>query len=372
MTLTAQALARADGSTVLRDTVVPGLHSRGQRFFLYFRTRAGRERRPKLGEYPVMSLAQARAVAKDMLVQVAAGRDPIAERRVERSAPTVDQALQQFDIEHVATLKPTTAKEVRRLFEKHVPGTLRREKVSSIEYADIHRLHQSLKATPYVANRLLSHLSTFFNRCEAPWKYREHGTNPCRGVKRYKERKIKRYMSAEEAVGIAQRLDAEAWNNRASVAFIYLLIFTGARKGEIAAARWSEIRGNVIHRADAKNGARPIFLPPAAMAILEQLPHTSGTLTGIKDPKKLWDKVRRAAGCPDLRIHDLRHSFASVALSSGLTLDQVGELLGHSSTQTTKRYAHLIDATAQAAAAKTATEVMARMGRHEQVAESGS
>jgi integrase len=99
------------------------------------------------------------------------------------------------------------------------------------------------------------------------------------------------------------------------------------------------------------------------MEVIGMLPRTAGTITGIGPPYKLWYKVRKEAGCPDLRFHDLRHSFASAALAQGLTLEQIGELLGHASTQTTKRYAHLIESTAHAAAARTATAVLADMGR---------
>jgi len=146
------------------------------------------------------------------------------------------------------------------------------------------------------------------------------------------------------------------------VAFIYLLILSGARKGEIAAARPEWLDGDVLRLPDSKTGEKPVYLPPAAMAVIARLPRTrSGTLTGILDPKKFWEGIRTRAGCPDLRMHDLRHTFASAAISAGLTLAQIGELLGHSSTQTTQRYAHLIEEAAHTAAAQTADVMVARM-----------
>lgn len=356
-TLTMAALNAANPKDVLRDASINGLHARGKRFYLYFRTKDGRERRPKLGEYPVMSLAQARQVAKDMLVQVATGKDPVADRRATRDAATLGDAVGRFEREHLSRRK-SGAWVMARLFGPHLSPALLGRPVADIEYDDIHALHSELAATPYLANRLLSHLSTLFGKCEV-WKYRLPHTNPCRGVEPFPERKRRRYMAPDEAAAVSRALDAEMEANAPSVAFIYLLILTGARKGEIAAARWEWIRDGVLHLPDSKTGAKPVFLPPAAVNILETLPRTSGTITGIKDPTALWRKVRTKAGCPDLRLHDLRHSFASAAISAGLTLDQIGELLGHASTQTTKRYAHLVDATAQAAAARTADAVSA-------------
>src|SRR6185312_8944359 len=133
--------------------------------------------------------------------------------------------------------------------------------------------------------------------------------------------------------------------------------------GEIWEARWDWLDGNVLRLPDSKTGAKPVYLPPEAMDVIDALPRTSGTITGIGPPYKLWYKVRKAAGCPDLRLHDLRHSFASAGLAQGLSLAQIGELLGHASTQTTMRYAHLVEDAAHAAAAKTAGYVSANMGK---------
>ena len=105
---------------------------------------------------------------------------------------------------------------------------------------------------------------------------------------------------------------------------------------------------------DTKTGSRPVYLPPQVMSLLAQLPTPNGTLTGLKSPKHLWDCIREEAGCPDLRLYDLRHTFASAALRAGYSLEQIGELLGHKNTQTTKRYTHLQDEAAQEAVASTA------------------
>lgn len=362
MELSSSALAAATPGTILRDGTIPGLHAKvtvtGKRFFLYFRTKGGVERRPKLGEYPVMTVAQARLVARQMLLEVAKGNDPQADRQAERAAPTVNEVIDQYEREHAPRRKSGAA--AVKLLRAHLARKLGGEKVSTIDHSHMHALHASLAKTPILANRVLQHSSKLFNLCEIPWKYRTGAQgNPCKGIERYPERKRKRYMTPAEAQAVAERLDHYKAQFPAGVAYIYLLILTGTRRGEIWDARWEWLDGNVLRLPDSKTGAKPVYLPPAAMDVINALPRTDGTITGIGPPYKLWYKVREEAGCPDLRLHDLRHSFASAALAQGLTLEQIGELLGHASTQTTKRYAHLVETTAHAAAARTATAIVA-------------
>lgn len=358
MPLTTAAIANAPIGAILRDKTVPGLHTRGRRFFLFYRTKTGQQRRPKLGEYPVMTVTQAREVAKAMLLEVAMGNDPMAARLEQRLAPTLGDALDRFAAEHLARRK--SGAEVKRMLDADIPDSLRRRKVADIVFDDIHRLHQSKAGSPYAANRLVANLSVLFSKCEL-WGYRPRNSSPCEGLERFPEKKRRRYMSADEARAVAAALDSRAKSDPASVAFIYLLILTGARRGEIAAARWEWIRGNAIELPDSKTGEKQVFLPPAAMDVLASLPRTRGTVTGIKSPRKLWEAVRTEAGCPDLRLHDLRHSFAAAALDAGYNLSQIGELLGHASAQTTKRYAHLMDTTAHAAVANIAAGIAGRM-----------
>jgi integrase len=166
-------------------------------------------------------------------------------------------------------------------------------------------------------------------------------------------------MSGAEAPVIASLLASQEAIRPKAVAFIYLLILSGARPSELAQARpeWIEPRevGGVLKLPDSKTGERTIHLPPQVMALISKLPPGQGTLLGIQSPRALWDWVRKESGFTDLRMYDLRHTFASYALKAGYTLAQIGELLGHSSTQTTSRYAHLLDDMAQEVAAGTAS-----------------
>lgn len=362
MILSAAALAKAKPGDVLRDADVHGLHARvsthGASFMLYYRTREGRERRPKLGSASQISLAQARTIAKVILLKVANGEDPAGDVQAARVAPTVADLADRFVKEHASGLK--SCDEVQRCIDVDLLPVWKSRKVASITNDDVAALRKKMANRPIHFNRIRALVSKMFNLAET-WRMRPRGSNPVTGVPRYPERKRRRYMTADEARSIAAILDREEADNPASVAFLRLLILTGARRGEIAAARWDWLDGDVIRAPDSKTGAREIYLSAAAAAVVAGLPRTSGTITGILSPKKLWNRIRTEAGCPDLRMHDLRHSFASVALSLGLTLGQIGELLGHKSTQTTMRYAHLIEEHKRVAVARTSDAITLRM-----------
>ena len=352
---------------VIRDDKVKGLHLRcfekGKYFYLYFRTKTGIERKPKLGDFPNITLEQARKIAKDLLFQVSMGKDPVAERTALREAPTLAQAWDRGYKEHFSTLK--TAEEVKRSFEFDVPAKLLAKRVIDIEHEDVYNWHQGMKKKPIQANRVLATMATLLRLAEV-WKMRPRGSNPCGDVSRFKENKRRRYMAGEEAAKLSEAMHFYKDKYPAAIAFLYLLILTGARKGEIAKAKWDQIKGNVLtlteHKTDNHGQDRQIHLPGVAMEILEKLPKVKGgTITGLKNPNWAWIQVRKMAGCTDLHLHDLRHSFASTAISAGFTLAQIGELLGHKSTATTQRYAHLMEDAAQTAVNQISDRIGARM-----------
>lgn len=356
----------AQPGDVLRDASVRGLHLRcfceRKSFYLYYRTKAGQERKPKLGDYGSITLTQARKIAQELLAKVAMGGDPQAEREAARAERTLVELWAEYWKRHGSKKKSSGADQ--GIWDRYLRDKLGSRKLSAIAYTDIADLHESMADKPIMANRALALASKMFSFAHKPLEWTD-GRNPAKGVQRYRETKRKRYMRAEEAARIAAALAAESTENPASVAFIYLLILTGARKGEIASAKWSQLDGAKLvlqeHKTDATGHDRVIHLPPQAMAVIERLPRTSGTITGIQSPQALWEKVRAAAGCPDLRLHDLRHSFASAAIAAGMTLAQIGELLGHTSTQTTARYAHLVEEAAAKAAAETANRIAAAL-----------
>lgn len=353
--LNEKAIKAAANGDILRDADIAGLHLRcfptKKVFYLYFRTKRGQERRPKLGSYGDITLTQARKVAKDMLSEVAAGKDPQAIRVDTRNEPTVADLWAEYWKRHGSRKKSGDGD--LRNWSKHLAPALGRLRLSEVTFERVADMHESISEDgPVVANRVLALASKMFNFAHRPLKWAP-ADNPCRGVKRNKETKRRRKASREELVRIIARLRTELETpNVASAAFVWLLLFTGARKGEIAAAKHANVHGNRIlldeHKTDDGGHARVIYLPPAAREVIDKyLPVTSGTLTGILSPKKFWTKVCAEENLPDLTLHDLRRTFASVALSTGqLSLEQVMQMLGHASAQTTKVYAWLMEDTA--------------------------
>jgi len=349
---------------VVHDHVVKGLHLRrfrdSQAYYLYFRTHAGVERRPKLGDAGAISLAQARQLARDLLVQVAAGGDPSQARAAARSEATVAELWAEYWKRHGSSKK--SAAEDKRMWENYLAKPLGIKKLSAVRYADVADLVAGMAAAPVQANRVLALASKMFNFAIAPLQWAKD--NPCAGVKRYKERARRRKASRQEIAALVGALRRElAGPHRASAAFLWLLLTTGARKSEIAAARWDELDGNRLllaeHKTDAGGYDRIIYLPPVALEVLERLSRGPGTITGVRAPKKLWDRLRSEAGCLDLTMHDLRRTFASVALSTGqVTLEQVMQMLGHTSAQTTKVYAWLMEDAATEAVGVVADRLM--------------
>ena len=358
-----QQIRQAPVGVTLKDNVVKGLQLRtfaGRKsFYLYYRF-SGRQREPKIGDWPVpLSLADARRIAKEWLFKVANGIDPQAERQAARSAPTVADMCKRYWDEHASSMKSAYGIEI--VLRLYIEPKLGRERVADLKYDMIKQWHQSIGGVS--SNRALSYLSSMCTFSER-WGWRPLGSNPCRLVKRVPEKSRRRYITDDEAVRIEAELEKLEATMPQSVAFLYLLIYTGARCGEIAKAKWSDMDGDVLSLPDSKSGyPRTIHLPEQAMRALNKLPRIFDTITGIKDPKRCWIVVRTAAGCPDLRMHDLRHNFASDAVTAGLSLAQIGELLGHKNASTTMRYAHLMKEVGRANAKTVGLEIERRLKR---------
>ncbi len=357
-TLTNTTIKTAVAGDTLWDKKIQGLHLRigknGGSYFLYYRTRTGLQRRPKIGSHPEIALDKARTLAREIKDIVAVGRDPMMEWGSDKGAPVVKDLAETY-MERHGSLKKSGHDDALVIRADILPK-LKNVRVKDATHDQIDRFHKSMAHKPYQANRILSLLSKMFNLAEK-WGYRPLNTNPCRHVVRFSEEKRKRYMNREEAARIAEALEYFTPVCPRSVIFIYMLILTGARKSEIANARWEWIVENRLELPDSKTGARTIHLPQQVMSLLNRIPKNptkNGTILGIKNPRSTWTMVCERAGVEGLRLHDLRHSFASVALSAGLTLSQIGELLGHKSVQTTHRYAHLLTGAGQAGAATTA------------------
>ena len=352
------------------DRELPGFGVRvrasGRKFFVAQFRAGGRVRRMTLGPVTAMTPDIARTRAMALLAEAKAGGDPAMQRDADRRAATVRLLGQRFLEEYVPDhCKESTAREYRRSVELFIDPGIGGRKVTEIQRKDIAELHHAMRKTPYQANRTLGVLSKMFNMAEV-WGLRPDGSNPCLHVKRFKEEKRERFLSAEEFQRLGAVLDeilTDGSETRSAVVAIRLLMLTGCRLSEIQKLQWAhvDLDAGELNLPDTKTGGRAVPLAPSAVRLLETLPRDDdnpwvipgrkpgGHLTDLQHP---WRRIRKRAELPDVRIHDLRHSFASRALALGEGLPMIGKLLGHTQVQTTARYAHLARDTVKASAAR--------------------
>ena len=297
----------------------------------------------------------ARREALRLLGLRAAGHDPASERDRQKGAITIAELGKRFLQEYVPQhCKPRTAEEYQRAVEKYINPIIGRHRIADLTRSDVAQLHHHFRDRPYQANRSLAVLSKMMNLAEA-WGLRLDGSNPVRHVKKYREDKRERYLTKPELQRLGAVLaDAQTKASESPfvVAAIGLLVLTGARLIEILTLRWEyvDLENEVLRLPDSKTGAKPIYLNAAAINLLRTMPRMAGNPYVIagKNPgarlinlQKPWRRIRAKANLADVRIHDLRHSFASVAAGTGMSLPMIGKLLGHSQPVTTARYAHL-------------------------------
>lgn len=336
--------------------------------------KGGRTRRVSIGRHGNVTADQARLRARQLLGDVASGGNPVEEISLHRRAPSVGALCERFFETHAQQrCKPSTQGEYRRNIDLFIKPALGAFKVVDVERKDIAALHHKYRHIPYQANRTLGVLSKMFNLAEV-WGLRPDGSNPCRHVPKYREIKRERYLSAFEMKRLGAVLAQVAEDKTESlhvVAAFQLLMLTGCRLGEIQTLRWDYITPRGIELPDSKTGARRIPLPKPARDVLARLPALPDNpyviagkepgrhLTDLQHP---WRRIRARAGLDDVRIHDLRHTYASNAVSSGMPIQMVGKLLGHTQIQTTMRYAHLADDPVRQAAEENATAIEAALG----------
>ena len=367
---------------VLWDDEVRGLGLRvfptGRKSFVLSYRAGSRQRQMTLGAYGVLTLQQARAKAQQVLGAVALeGRDPLAERRAVARACNMMQLGERYMTEHAEVKKkPTSATTDRQMLRDYVVPRLGHLRVGDVGRQDVAALHHSLHEKPYLANRVLALVSKMLNLAEK-WGLRPDGSNPCRHVEKYKEHPRERYLSLEELSRLNQAIENAEKAGTESVhalAALRLLLLTGCRLREILHLRWEHVdfeRGRLA-LPDSKTGAKSVFLATAAQAVLAGIPRTLGNPwviegrkpnTHLSDLKGPWRRICEQAELKDLRIHDLRHSFAAVGAGLGLSLPMIGKLLGHSQPRTTARYAHLAADPMHEAAELIGNRIMTNVGR---------
>ncbi len=331
------------------------IHPTGRKVYIVKCRINGQQRFITIGQHGPVTAEHARARAYEILSEAKNGRDPAQELDQARKAPTMKALGQRFLEEHVAVrCKPSTQYEYRRSVELFINPKIGTRRVTDIQRRDIAELHHSLRHIPYQANRTLGVLSKMFNLAEV-WGLRPDGSNPCLHVKKFLEEKRERFLSADEYAALGRTL-AELETTESEpvsvIAAIRLLMLTGCRLGEIMTLKWAYVdwQAKAFRLPDSKTGAKVVLFGDAVATVLRaipQLPDNPWVITGTKEGARLtdlqppWRRIRHKAELDDVRLHDLRHSFASGALFLGEGLPMIGKLLGHTQVQTTARYAHL-------------------------------
>lgn len=369
------------------DSVIPGfglrIYPSGAKSWVFeYRPGEGGRRVAKkritIGKASDFTPEAARKLADAFRSSVKTGRDPQGEKSRQREAATLSELATSFLADHVeAKRKASTKTHYEDVLNRLVLPKLGKLKAKDVTRADIARLHLAHRGTPFQANRILAIVGSMYG-FGGKHGFVPEGINPARGVERYKEEGRERYLSIDELerLGAAIR-EAEtngvAWKidprkkikhvpkeNRATnigeyaAAALRLLIFTGARLGEILTLKWEhvDIERGLLLLPDSKTGKKVIVLNAPALAVLANLTRAgtyviAGESVGTEnekprsDLKRPWAMVKRQAGLEGLRLHDLRHNFAAFGASGGMGLPIIGKLLGHSQQQTTARYAHL-------------------------------
>jgi integrase len=381
--------APARGNRITYDTDVKGfgvrVTSAGARaFVLNYRT-ARRERRITIGSFPDWSVKSARDAAKTLKRRIDQGEDPMQDRAEKRDAKSIAELCDRFEEDYLPARRTSTAEDYKSLIRLYIRPNFGKLKVAALCHADVAALHREIaKRAPYRANRLLAVLSVMM--AEAI-KEGMRDDNPTKGIERAHEERRERFLSPDEIARLAEGLAAHP--EKISASAILLMLLTGARRGEVLAATWDQFDGGAgawvkpsshtkqkkAHRvplsapalaliADMRRESKagcPYVFPSAktSFAANESSPATCQPLTEVR---RTWASVCKTAGLDGVRLHDLRHSFASVLASAGLSLPIVGALLGHSQPRTTARYAHLYDDVLRAATERVGA-VVTRIGK---------
>ena len=334
-------------------------------------------KRVRVGRHDVLHADQARQRAALTIARIKAGEEPVPLSLAARAngGPTVADLAARYLEEHVEVkLKPNTQRQARGVLHRHILPALGKMPLVAIERAQVVDLQQKLCDRPVTANRAVKVLSHMYRLGEG-WGMVPEGCDPCRSVEKYPERRRERFLTDAEFARLGRVLDEAVDSGSASpiaVAAIRLLMLTGCRKSEILTLRWTDVdlEAGELHLADAKAGPRAVQLPPTAVRLLEALPRREGCRWVFPGEDRegrfsgggldhVWQAVRTHAELEDVRLHDLRHSFASRALALGETLPVIGKLLGHNDIETTARYAHLARDSIHEAAERIAGSVAA-------------
>ena len=361
-----KALRPRKATRDIRDANLKGFGIRvyptGRKCFFVHTQHQGQRTWKIVGDASEISLVEARKRAQALL----------AATRIDNTLVSTDETLFETVAEEVfrrygRTWKPGTLTVNRGYYRKQILPWFRGRQIAGITSTDVREWFASLHATPVAADRSAPVLSVIMARAE-DYGYRPQGSNPCKGIRRYRRKGRERFCSVDEVRRLGQVLKRHERHFPTESAIIRLLLLTGCRSQEIVSLRWTEYRQGHLHLRDSKTGPRMVWLSSPARQILDGLPkcspwvfpssrtkgHVSSSGTG-----KFWASIRANASLSDVRIHDLRHTYASLAVMQGESILTIGRLLGHSDPATTLKYTHLADDVV-AEAAETVGAVLQR------------
>ena len=338
------------------------VHATGRKTYVVQSRGPGGPKRVTLGRHGELSVDEARKCAASLIDRIKRGEDFSA--AAPEAETTVAGLAERFMRTHVEKhLKPASVAAYRTTLDKHILPALGGTALTEVGGAEVTALHHGLRDTPVLANRAVHLLSRMFVLAEA-WELVPPGRNPCIAVRRYRTRARERFLAPEEYRRLGRALrqaEAEGGIWPPAIAAIRLLALTGCRRGEILNLGWDDVDRTAgdLRLRDAKAGPRMVPLTKPVLGILDAIPRSGENpwvIAGQRPGKPLtglhhyWRPVRERAGLHDVRIHDLRHSYASRALALGESLYTIGKLLGHASVAASARYAHLMrDAEREAA-----------------------
>jgi len=365
------------GNKLFYDDEVKGFAVRvthaGARSFVVNYYVHGRERRITIGSHPDWTVTSARSRAKEIKQQVDIGEDPLGQRIEDREAPTVNDLWKEYEAKHLPTKRPRSAQDDASMWKTYILPRMGFMKVGDITAQDVDGLHSWIGETkPVRANRVIEVLRKAIN-LSIRWQWRSD--NPCTGVHRNHEEKRERYLSPTEIDNLVMALNTHP--NQRSCDAIRMLLLTGARKSEVLSATWTmfDLETGVWVKPSSHTKQKKLHRVPLSEAVKDLLlyiksdkPDPVFVFPGrvvdhpLTDVKKTWTAVCETAGIELARIHDLRHSFASILASKKLSLPIIGALLGHTQTQTTARYAHLLDDPLREATELASSAIQTRKG----------
>ena len=355
---------------------LPGFGTRqyasGRKVYIVQTQMGGRKRTVTIGNAKVIGPALALDVARRVLLRAQVGENPADNKIETRKVPLFADFLDLYWQRMEPSWKPSTRSTHDTYRRLYLNDAFEGLFLDTIEPSDVQLWFNRITriSGPGGANRCSEIVRAAFNKAEE-WGLRPEGSNPCHFLRTNRRRKCERFLSDQEIVRLGKVLEANAQAYPLQIAAIRLLMLTGCRKAEIENLTWREVKENRLKLTDSKTGPRIVWLGDAALAILKSLPRRPRQTFAFWDAAKgkrmssidgIWLKLRDEAGLYDLRIHDLRHSFASHAAARSETLPMIGKLLGHSDVTSTARYAHLDDGPVLGAAERVGGLIARAMG----------